>query len=51
MSVELPFAPVDAIIRRNAGSLRVSADAAEALATRISPSMRPSRQPTTTAKR
>ncbi|ERH01026.1 MAG: histones H3 and H4 [Halonotius sp. J07HN6] len=35
MSVELPFAPVDAIIRRNAASLRVSADAAEALATRI----------------
>lgn len=35
MSVELPFAPVDAIIRRNAGSLRVSADAAEALARRI----------------
>ncbi|MFW6382858.1 MAG: histone [Haloferacaceae archaeon] len=35
MSVELPFAPVDAIIRRNAGSLRVSADAAAALARRI----------------
>jgi len=35
MSVELPCAPVDAIIRRNAGSLRVSADAAEALARRI----------------
>lgn len=35
MSVELPFAPVDAIIRRNAGSLRVSAEAAEALARRI----------------
>ena len=35
MSVELPFAPVDAIIRRNAGSLRVSADAAEALAARV----------------
>lgn len=35
MSVELPFAPVDAIIRRNAGSLRVSADAAEALAGRV----------------
>jgi histone H3/H4 len=31
----LPFAPVDAIIRRNAGSLRVSADAAEALAGRV----------------
>ena len=26
MSVELPFAPVDTIIRRNAGELRVSAD-------------------------
>lgn len=35
MSVELPFAPVDAVIRRNAGSLRVSADAAEELARRI----------------
>ncbi len=35
MSVELPFAPVDAIIRRNAGSLRVSAGAAEELARRI----------------
>jgi histone H3/H4 len=35
MSVELPFAPVDAIIRRNAGELRVSADAAETLARRI----------------
>jgi histone H3/H4 len=35
MSVELPFAPVDAVIRRNAGNLRVSADAAEALARRI----------------
>jgi len=35
MSVELPFAPVDAIIRRNAESLRVSADAAEELARRI----------------
>jgi len=35
MSVELPFAPVDAIIRRNAGGLRVSADAAEELALRI----------------
>ena len=34
-SVELPFAPVDTIIRRNAGSLRVSADAAEELARRI----------------
>ena len=35
MSVELPFAPVDAIIRRNAGELRVSADASEELARRI----------------
>ena len=35
MSVELPYAPVDAIIRRHAGSLRVSADAAEALARRV----------------
>jgi DNA-binding protein len=35
MGVELPFAPVDAIIRRNADGLRVSADAAEALAERI----------------
>ena len=35
MSVELPFAPVDTIIRRNAGDLRVSADAAQELARRI----------------
>jgi len=35
MSVELPFAPVDTIIRRNADGLRVSADAAEELARRI----------------
>ncbi|KTG10900.1 aldolase [Haloprofundus marisrubri] len=35
MSVELPFAPVDTLIRRNAGELRVSADAAEELARRI----------------
>jgi histone H3/H4 len=35
MSVELPFAPVDGIIRRNAGELRVSADAAEELARQI----------------
>jgi histone H3/H4 len=35
MSVELPFAPVDDIIRRNAGNLRVSSGAAEALADRI----------------
>lgn len=35
MSVELPFAPVDTIIRRNAGELRVSAEAAEELAHRI----------------
>jgi len=32
MSVELPFASVDDIIRRNAGDLRVSADSAEELA-------------------
>jgi histone H3/H4 len=35
MTVELPFAPVDSIIRRNADGLRVSADAAEELAARI----------------
>ena len=35
MNVELPFAPVDTIIRRNAGSLRVSAEASEELAKRI----------------
>ena len=35
MSVELPFAPVDTIIRRNAGDLRVSAEAAEELARRV----------------
>lgn len=35
MSVELPFAPVDTIVRRNAGDLRVSAEAAEELARRI----------------
>jgi len=35
MSVELPFAPVDELIRRRAGDLRVSADAAEELARRI----------------
>ena len=35
MSVELPFAPVDSVIRRNAGGLRVSAEAAEELARRI----------------
>lgn len=35
MGVELPFAPVDAIIRRNADGLRISADAAEELAERI----------------
>ena len=35
MSVELPFAPVDTVIRRNAGQLRVSAGAAEELARRI----------------
>lgn len=32
MSVELPVAPVDTLIRRQAGDLRVSADAAEELA-------------------
>lgn len=35
MRVELPFAPVDAIIRRNARDLRVSAEASEELARRI----------------
>ncbi len=35
MSVELPFAPVDTIIRRHADGLRVSAEAAERLAERI----------------
>jgi histone H3/H4 len=35
MSVELPFAPVDSVIRRNAGDLRVSSEAAEQLARRI----------------
>ena len=35
MSVELPFAPVDTVIRRNAGELRVSAGAAEELARRV----------------
>ncbi len=35
MSVELPFAPVDEVIRRNADGLRVSADAAEELARKI----------------
>jgi len=35
MSVELPFAPVDTVIRRNAGNLRVSAGAAGELARRI----------------
>ncbi|MFB6125190.1 MAG: histone family protein [Halanaeroarchaeum sp.] len=35
MSVELPFAPVDTLIRRRSGDLRVSADAAEELARRI----------------
>ena len=35
MCVELPFAPVDTIIRRNAGELRVSAEAAAELAARI----------------
>ena len=35
MTVELPFAPVDAVIRRNADGLRVSAGASEELARRI----------------
>lgn len=35
MSVELPFAPVDGLIRRNADGLRVSAEATEELASRI----------------
>jgi histone H3/H4 len=35
MSVELPFAPVDTLIRRNADDLRVSADATELLARHI----------------
>lgn len=35
MSVELPFAPVDTIIRQQAGTLRVSSDAVTALAERI----------------
>lgn len=35
MSVELPVAPVDGIIRRNADGLRVSAEATAALAERI----------------
>jgi histone H3/H4 len=35
MSVELPSAPVDTVIRRNADGLRVSAEAVDALAHRI----------------
>jgi histone H3/H4 len=35
MSVELPFAPVDSVIRRNAADLRVGSDATEELARRI----------------
>ncbi|MFB6109562.1 MAG: histone family protein [Halodesulfurarchaeum sp.] len=35
MSVELPVSPVDSLIRTQAGDLRVSAGAAEALARRI----------------
>jgi histone H3/H4 len=35
MRVELPFSPVDSLIRAEAGDLRVSADAAEALARQI----------------
>ena len=35
MSVELPSAPVDSVIRRNADGLRVGSDATEELARRI----------------
>jgi histone H3/H4 len=35
MSVELPFAPVDSVLRRNAGDLRIGRDATEELAERI----------------
>lgn len=35
MSVELPFSPVDGIIRQNAGGLRVSAEATAELTERI----------------
>jgi histone H3/H4 len=35
MSVELPSAPVDAVIRQNAAGLRVSAEAVEELSRRI----------------
>lgn len=35
MSVELPVAPVDSLIRQNAGDLRVSAEAAESLTMHI----------------
>jgi len=35
MSVELPFAPVDEVIRHNAGDLRVSSGATEVLASHI----------------
>jgi histone H3/H4 len=35
MSVELPFAPVDSLLRRNADGLRIGSDATEALAERI----------------
>ncbi|MFB6104101.1 MAG: histone-like protein [Halobacteriaceae archaeon] len=35
MSVELPFAPVDDLVRRNADGLRVGTGAVEALATAI----------------
>jgi len=35
MSVELPFSPVDDVIRREADGLRVSAGAAEELAARV----------------
>jgi histone H3/H4 len=35
MSVELPFAPVDSLLRRNADGLRIGSDATEELAERI----------------
>lgn len=35
MSVELPFAPVDSLLRRNADGLRIGSDATEHLAERI----------------
>jgi histone H3/H4 len=35
VSVELPFSPVDSILRANAGDLRIGSDATEALAREI----------------